>query len=1009
MSRIIYKSVLLAAFALFFNFAAKAQPSWSVNPNNFVYSMTITGKINTDGYLSDDINDKIAAFIDGECRGVVNVKKTQLNDYFVFLMVYSNSPTGTVTFKIYDASENKEFTVKQTINFTVNDIIGSVSNPFIFSASALSNEAKILSFAVPDQQGQTFFNGNRISLQTIWSGDLTNIAPVFTASEGAKITVNGVEQVSGITVNNFSQPLEYVVESADLSQTTSYTVSVTLANDIPTDLQLSNTEVEENVAGGVIGTLKAFSENQAKPYYYSLLPIPGTDNSNFYVEGDKLKYYNPLNFEVANAHKVYVQADDKKGGIIKRYFIIGVIDKNDAPGTPGIKNVSLPETMPANHVAGELYAIDEDSGDSQTFTLVTGNGTNDRDNALFHIDGKWLKTKASLTYIKGTEFNVLVKVTDSKSASSTAWIVFGVADQGVAPFNIILSNDVVPDISNPPVFVGKLHAMDADQSAGHIFAFKADTLAGADNQYFSLKGDSLFLANPLPENEKTNYSIAVSVTDSTNRQFTKAFVIKVTKGEIPDGFYLTKSTIPENTAFNSIVGFFDSQTYQANNYSFSLPLEVDLNKFANNDFKLIGRTLLTNRIFDFEETKSATIQVEVSNGLSSTIQNVTVQITDENDAPSGISLSNVIFSESAVLNTPLGVFSAFDQDAGDTHQYSLVLGNGINDESNTFFRIDGTQLLLAKPLDYESKEFHNILVRVVDNKGASFEQGLRLQVADANDAPFFTSTPAGYVLQDEVYVYAIKVSDSEGDSVQFQFDGLPEWLHFSPGSAIISGTPGNEMVGDYSFTIRISDGNKERTQPVILSVINVNDAPELNYYLEKQTFFSGVENLVTIPADLITDPDIDDVLKFTLSTENNAAIPAWLQFDSKTMLLSGNPPADAEGIYALKLTATDKAKLKEWMVFQLEVAMPTASDDLSNESVFSVFPNPVTDQLNYRIPMNDAVAGIEITDVAGKWIESLKCEPGSLGVISFLGKAPGIYYLKFTQGDIYQTKKVVKQ
>ncbi len=1009
MSRIIYKTVFVAAFILLTNLAAKAQPSWTVNPNDYVYSMTITGKINTDGYLSDDTNDMIAAFIDNECRGVTHVKKTQINDYFVFLMVYSNSPTGTVTFKIYDASENKEFTVKQTINFTVNDIIGSVSNPFVFSASSLSNEAKILSFTVPEQQGQTFFNGNRISLQTIWSGDLSAIAPVFTTSDGAKVTVNGVEQVSGVTVNNFSQPLEYVVESADLSLTTTYLVTVTLANDFPTDLQLSNTEVDENAAGGDIGTLKAFSENTAKPYYYSLLSIPGIDNSNFYVDGDKLRFYNPFNYEVAGAHKIYVHADDRKGGIIKRYFIIDINDKNDAPGTPGIKNVSLPETMPAGHVVGELYAIDEDSGDSQTFQLVSGNGTNDRDNALFYIEGKRLKTKASLAYTKGTEFNVLVKVTDSKAASATAWIVFGVADQGVAPYNIILSNDVVPDISNPPVFVGKLQAMDADQSAGHIFAFQTDTVAGADNPYFSLKGDSLFLSNPLPESEKTNYNIAVSAIDLTHRHFTKAFVIKVTKSEVPDGFYLTKSTIPENTAFNSIVGFFDSQTYQANNYSFSLPLEVDLGKFANNDFKLIGRTLLTNRIFDFEETKSATIQVEVSNGVTSTFQSVTVQVTDENDAPSGISLSNVIFSESAVLNTTLGIFNADDQDSVDTHQFSLVLGNGINDESNTFFRIEGTQLLLAKPLDYENKEFHNILVRVADNKGASFEQGLRLQVADANDAPLFTSIPAGYVLQDEVYVYVIKVSDSEGDSVSFQFDGLPEWLHFSSGSAILSGTPGNEMIGDYSFTIRISDGNKERTQNAVVSVINVNDAPELNYYLEKQVFFSGIENLVQIPVDLITDPDTDDALKFSLSAENNSAIPAWLKFDSKTMQLTGNPPVAAQGIYSLKLTATDKAKLKEWMVFQLEVAMPTASIDFGDDQLFSVYPNPVANELNYRIPMKDVTANISITDVSGKLVHQLECEPGSAGTISFIGKSPGIYYLKFIQGEKQQTEKIIKQ
>ena len=79
---------ILALAVLCFSGAASAQPDWEVNPNDFVYSMTITGQLNTDGYLSADMNDRIAAFIDGECRGVSNVKYQEILDgYFVFLTV----------------------------------------------------------------------------------------------------------------------------------------------------------------------------------------------------------------------------------------------------------------------------------------------------------------------------------------------------------------------------------------------------------------------------------------------------------------------------------------------------------------------------------------------------------------------------------------------------------------------------------------------------------------------------------------------------------------------------------------------------------------------------------------------------------------------------------------------------------------------------------------------------------------------------------------------------------
>ena len=106
-------SIFFTALLTFGGMIANAQPSWDVEPGDFTYSMTITGKITTDGYFSTDEDDMIAAFIDGECRGVSNVEYVSAVDaYYIFLMIYSNDPAGTVTFKIYDDDAGEEFTAK---------------------------------------------------------------------------------------------------------------------------------------------------------------------------------------------------------------------------------------------------------------------------------------------------------------------------------------------------------------------------------------------------------------------------------------------------------------------------------------------------------------------------------------------------------------------------------------------------------------------------------------------------------------------------------------------------------------------------------------------------------------------------------------------------------------------------------------------------------------------------------------------------------------------------------
>jgi hypothetical protein len=185
---------------------AKAQPTWSVDPHQYMYSMTLTGKMFSDGSYSADVNDMVGAFINGECRGISNVKYiSSVNDYFVFLMVYSNSPIDNVTFRIFDKSKNQDYAAKESAAFSVNGNIGTSVNPFVFTAANLNNQADIVSFSIPDQVGSTTIVGKTISLQEAWKiNNLQGIAASFTLSPGAKAYINGVEQVSGITVNDFN-------------------------------------------------------------------------------------------------------------------------------------------------------------------------------------------------------------------------------------------------------------------------------------------------------------------------------------------------------------------------------------------------------------------------------------------------------------------------------------------------------------------------------------------------------------------------------------------------------------------------------------------------------------------------------------------------------------------------------------------------------------------------------------------------------------------------------------
>lgn len=704
------QNLINSIFAVVFTFigiTAGAQPNWTVNPNLYDYSMTITGKMLVDGTASVDVNDMVAAFIGGECRGVTNVKyQSALQDYFAFLMVYSNNPTGTVSFKIYDASENKEYNVGASLSFSVNGIVGSVSSPHEFSALTKTYEAKILSFTIPDQEGSTSIVNQNISLTQKITGTLSNVVPVFTLSEGAKAYVNDVLQVSGSSGHNFNSPVRYKIVP-QVGEPVFYWVTITKWIDKTTKILLSNTSVTENIDSVMVGVLTAKSEVLGNNYAFSLAELSGTDNHLFYIDGNKLYVKNNLDFELNPKYKVNIKVADNAG---------------------------------------------------------------------------------------------------------------------------------------------------------------------------------------------------------------------ISKQEIFD-----------------------------------------------------------------------------------------IDVIDQNDPPTGISLSTTKISEATALNKLVARISASDEDAGDVHVFSLKEGNGINDEGNDYFTISGDSLLLKEQISKLGKESFKILLAVTDSSSASFQKEFVFQLTDINNPPEFTSTPVAFAIQNQVYVYQVIIVDKEGDTTTIGFEGLPNWLSYNENTKLLTGIPKNENVGDVQFEIKAGDGNKESVQTVIISVLNVNDPPEIGQIPGTQYFYTGKENSIVFPENMITDPDTGDKLTFQLSTENNSAPPAWLVFDPSTLSISGNPPGDEKGVYNLKITATDDSGSKEYLIFKLEVSFPTAIGDQNRNTLFRVYPNPVKDILVFDIPDGKDGASIGISNIAGQIIKTFKLQPGLAKSVSLSEIEPGIYFVRIRQGNLEQVKKIIKE
>lgn len=121
-----------------------------------------------------------------------------------------------------------------------------------------------------------------------------------------------------------------------------------------------------------------------------------------------------------------------------------------------------------------------------------------------------------------------------------------------------------------------------------------------------------------------------------------------------------------------------------------------------------------------------------------------------------------------------------------------------------------------------------------------------------NDPPKIISPDRVSAIEDSLFQYAAKATDPEGDKIIYIFKNYPNWL--TPSDSIISGVP-KEGTKDSSFIVIAHDGELSDSIRVAISVIPVNDPPEL---ISTKIDTAYEDSLFTYAAKAI-DPENDKI------------------------------------------------------------------------------------------------------------------------------------------------------
>ena len=113
--------------------AVAQDPAWSVNPNEFAGSMSVTSVVVIGGSEAVNPDDRVGAFVNGQVRGVTQPIQVG-SRWFFFVTVFGQANGERISFRLYRSVTNEVNAIFETATFSIDAILGNTATPFLLTA-----------------------------------------------------------------------------------------------------------------------------------------------------------------------------------------------------------------------------------------------------------------------------------------------------------------------------------------------------------------------------------------------------------------------------------------------------------------------------------------------------------------------------------------------------------------------------------------------------------------------------------------------------------------------------------------------------------------------------------------------------------------------------------------------------------------------------------------------------------------------------------------------------------
>ncbi|XP_071105452.1 cadherin-1-like [Haliotis cracherodii] len=356
----------------------------------------------------------------------------------------------------------------------------------------------------------------------------------------------------------------------------------------------------------------------------------------------------------------------------------------------------------------------------------------------------YLASQGTLSYRRAPSYNMEVECTDGAGEASTAVVEIRVRTNEAPTFT--LTTDQCKQNPFPTNTVAGEVIFDGGSAVdpnNDTLYYSMSTTPVTDNFEIGISDGIIRAKNPLVFECNPSVTFSIKVQDEKNPAVGPLTVTCAFTASVAPTISNANKDIDvvENTT-GDIITLTASPTTPAVTFDYSTNPEEALSMFSFTD-----GTIKVAYPLDYENVnlKSINITVLPENGYCNPILHyIHVVVTDDNDGPSLTpkQLSKELY-EGFITFSP--GFTVVDEDAVDTHYYSIISGNNRN-----YFTIDQSTGVISSTIEYDidtgapgsMKDTVNLTIQVNDTKGHAVDTAdLYITIKDINDnAPVFTET-----------------------------------------------------------------------------------------------------------------------------------------------------------------------------------------------------------------------------------------------------------------------------